>query len=93
MGKRPCHYCGTMGNTRDHIVARYWYNPKKIPQEVAEANKVPACARCNGYKSHLRSDCDCDICEFAWQVMAPYILPRKKHDIPIVHVQSIMRGA
>jgi hypothetical protein len=86
---RVCHYCGGPGRTKDHIVARYWYNPRRLPQDVAEANKVPACERCNGRKGHNRSDCDCNICETAWILMAPYLLPWAKRDIPIISVQSM----
>lgn len=82
--RRPCHYCGTnVGDTQDHIVARYWYNPRHVPQNVAEANKVPCCSHCNGLKGHFRSECECNLCEIAWTLMAPYILPRKKSDIPV----------
>lgn len=91
MGKRPCHYCGGTGNTKDHIVARYWYNARAVPQFVAEANKVPACDRCNGVKSHFRSDCECSICELAWILMAPYILPKTKHEIPILALLAMLR--
>lgn len=90
----PCHYCGESGGTKDHVVAKHWLGrrPGSIPQFAAEANKVPACQRCNNLKSHFRSDCECPICEHAWVVMAPFILPRVKRDIPVKPVLAILRG-
>jgi hypothetical protein len=93
MSVRICHYCGAAARTKDHIVAKYWYNQRRVPQDVAEANKVPACERCNGLKSHFRSDCDCNICEIAWTLMAPYLLPFAKRDIPIIALLEMIRGA
>lgn len=88
----PCHYCGEPGGTKDHIVARAWL-PRNVPQWAAQTNKVPCCARCNSLKSHWRSDCTCGICETAWRIMAPFILPKTKHDIPIKPVIEIVRNA
>lgn len=91
MAALPCHYCGEPGGTKDHIVAKHWYSRRRvnIPQHVAEANKVPACEVCNNRKSHWRSDCPCTLCELAWILMAPYIMPRVKSDIPIITVEKI----
>lgn len=72
--------------TRDHVVARRWYNPRQVPTLVAELNKVPACAECNVKKADKRSDCECSICEAAWEIMAPFILPRRKCDIPVIPI-------
>lgn len=71
-------------------MAKHWYGRRSsLPQHVAAANKVPACADCNNAKSHWRSDCECTICELAWILMAPYILPRVKSDIPIITIEEI----
>jgi hypothetical protein len=90
--RRICHYCGGHGNTRDHIVAQRWYRShrKRVPQLVAALNKVWACDTCNGNKDSMRTDCECEICTRAWEVMAPYIRPRVKSDIPVITVDELV---
>lgn len=87
--KHACHYCGEGADTKDHIVARRWLPRLGVPQYASEANKVPACQRCNGRKSHFRALCSCVLCETAWVIMAPYLLPRVKRDIPPVSLAYI----
>lgn len=91
MPKPPCHYCGERSESKDHIVARHWLpkRGKTVPQFAAMANKVPACHRCNNNKSHYRALCECVICESAWLLLAPYILPRRKRDIPTISLEKI----
>ena len=91
MSVHACHYCGGRGDTKDHIVARHWYNNRVLPQFVAEANKVPACADCNNRKDCLRSDCTCSICTLAWELLAPYIRPKHKRDIPVYPIKALLR--
>jgi hypothetical protein len=92
LSRRICHYCGRHGNTRDHIVAKHWYqkNIRKVPQVIAALNKVWACEDCNGDKGFKRTDCECEICVRAWELMAPYILPRVKRDIPMITVDKLV---
>lgn len=89
MGVKICHYCDGVARTKDHIVARHWYNARSVPSHVAALNKVPACDRCNNEKDRWRSDCECTLCETAWIVMAPYILPKTKLDIDVVPVVAM----
>jgi hypothetical protein len=49
-----------------------------------QKNKVPCCIPCNLYKKNFRSDCNCIVCMTAWEIMATYILPRRKKDIPLI---------
>lgn len=91
MPKLPCHYCGEPSHGKDHIVARAWIRVRNLPMEVAVVNKVPACNRCNGAKSHFRSDCVCFVCEQAWVILAPYIKPRIKSDIEVFPLLERLR--
>ena len=61
------------------------YLPKVgISMIIHQRNKVPCCVDCNDYKKNNRSDCNCETCMYAWEVMAEYILPRRKKDIPVI---------
>lgn len=55
-----------------------------------QKNKVPCCKRCNLFKGHFRADCFCVICDEAWRIMAPYILPKLKRDIPLIHMADAL---
>lgn len=55
----PCHYCGKLATTRDHIV------PKAKRGTDAWWNLVPACEPCNRRKSHEDTTCRCAFCSRA----------------------------
>jgi hypothetical protein len=52
----PCHYCGNLATTRDHIV------PKGKRGTDAWWNLVPACEPCNRRKSDADTWCRCAFC-------------------------------
>lgn len=63
-----CHYCGGKSSTEDHVVPQSLL-PKpqsRLPYWFRSQNVVPACKLCNGAKAHFRSDCRCELCQWAW---------------------------
>jgi hypothetical protein len=87
-----CHYqCGRLADTVDHIVARcHIQRPSAAPMTTHQANLVPSCYACNYYKGYYRSDCNCIICLTAWELMADFILPKRKRDIPLRAVVGVL---
>lgn len=65
-----CHYCQGHATTEDHIVPRAAFPvlQSQLPPWYRIHNVVPACKNCNNDKGHARSDCECDICTWAWTV-------------------------
>lgn len=71
-----CHYCEGKAESVDHIVPRSLL-PKPqslLPYWFRSVNLVPACLECNGKKAALRSDCECEMCTWAWKVAAACFL-------------------
>ena len=79
-----CHYCNAKAATWDHIVAKSHLPKFGIPMVNHQRNKVPCCVPCNLFKQNMRSDCVCQLCTYAWEIMAEFILPKRKRDIPVV---------
>lgn len=59
---QPCHYCGEVSTTADHVV------PRAKGGTNGQWNLVPACTPCNQAKGPRRPDCKCAFCTKALQI-------------------------
>lgn len=86
-----CHYCKERSaKTWDHIVAKSHLPKFGIPMPLHQKNKVPCCIPCNLFKKNFRSDCNCAVCMTAWEIMAPFLLPKRKRDIPVIQMSDLI---
>lgn len=86
--EETCHYCPARATTRDHIVARAHLPRLGVPLLFHQANVVPSCGPCNSYKSHYRSDCECDVCLMAWSLARAFLDPKVLERIEVRKVIS-----
>lgn len=72
-----CHYCGKKATTSDHVVPRaaFRVHQSQLPYWFRQHNIVPACHKCNEFKAHFRSDCECAQCTWVWRTALAAFLP------------------
>ena len=73
-----CHYCARHNaTTDDHLVPRSAFpmHQSALPYWFRQHNIAPACAPCNNFKAHFRSDCECSQCTWVWNTALALFLP------------------